>query len=165
MPWALEENRPALRLLWQYIERIREDSRDRAERFERLYLRLNPHDNHGIRAPLVNHLLLTGRDADALAVAQRYPRDRLPELAYGRVLALYRLGRLDDAARALVEAKQYLPLVPEYLLRKHVEMPAPDEFHVKLGGDDLAWLYREDMRAVWMAADGMRRWLAREAGK
>ena len=154
-----------MRLLWQYIERIREDSRDRAERFERLYLRLNPHDNHGIRAPLVNHLLLTGRDADALAVAQRYPRDLLPELAYGRVLALYRLGRLDDAARALVEAKQYLPLVPDYLLRKHVEMPALDEFHVKLGGEDQAWLYREDMRAVWMATDGMRGWLARETGE
>ena len=165
LPWALEENRPALRLLWQYIERIREDSRDRAERFERLYLRLNPHDNHGIRAPLVNHLLLTGRDADALAVAQRYPRDLLPELAYGRVLALYRLGRPDEAADALAQAKRYLPLVPDYLLGKQVDKPAPDDFHITPSGDDLAWFYREDMGKAWMATDGMRRWLAREAGK
>ena len=162
LPWVFEDNRPALRLLWLYIERIREDAPDRAERFARLYLRLNPNDNHGVRAPLVNHLLKTDRDADALAVAQRYPDDLHPELAYGRVLALYRLGRPDDAAAALVDARKYLPLVTDYLLRKSIETPALDE-HVTVGGEDQAWLYRDDMREVWMATDGMRRWLKRQA--
>ena len=163
LPWLFEENRTALRLLWQYIERIREDS-NRAERFERLYLRLNPNDNHGIRAPMVNRLLADGRDADALAIAERYPDDMHAELPYGRVLALYRLGRLDEAAAALEDAKRDLPLVPDYLLRKRVETPEMNEFGVQLGGEDQAWLYREDMREVWMATDGMRHWLAREAG-
>ena len=164
LPWLLEENRPALRLLWLYIERLRDDSPVRLERFERLYLRLNPNDNHGIRAPMVNRLLAEGRDADALAIAERYPGDMHAELPYGRVLALYRLGRLDEAAAALEDAMRDLPLVPEYLLRELVEAPELNEFGVKLGGEDQAWLYREDMREVWMATDGMRPWLAEEYG-
>ena len=163
LPWVLEENRPALRLLFEYIERLREESGDQTERFERLYLRLNPNDNHGVRALRVNRLLADGRDADALALAERYPGDMNAELAYGRVLALYRLGRRDEAAVALGEAKRYLPLVPDYLLRKRVEIPEMHEFGVRIGGEDQAWLYRKDMREVWMATDGMRRWLARES--
>ena len=161
LPWLFEENRPALRLLWLYIERIRDDSA-RVERFERLYLRLNPNDNHGIRAPMVNRLLADGRNADALAIAEQYPGDMNVELPYGRVLALYRLGRLDEAAAALDEAKRDLPLVPDYLLRKRVETPELNEFGVELGGKDQAWLYRQDMRDVWMATDGMSHWLAQE---
>ena len=164
LPWLLEENRPALRLLWLYIERLRDDSPVRLERLERLYLRLNPNDNHGIRAPMVNRLLAEGRDADALAIAERYPDDMHAELPYGRVLALYRLGRLDEAAAALEDAMRDLPLVPEYLLRELVEAPELNELGVKLGGEDQAWLYREDMREVWMATDGMRPWLAEEYG-
>lgn len=164
LPWLFEENRPALRLLWLYIERLRDDSPVRLERFERLYLRLNPNDNHGIRAPMVNRLLADGRDADALAIAERYPDDMHVELPYGRVLALYRLGRLDEAAAALEDAKRDLPLVPEYLLRERLETPEMNEFGVKLGGADQAWLYRGDMREVWMATDGMRQWLAQEYG-
>ena len=163
LPWILEENRPALRLLWQYIDRAREAPGDRTERFERLYLRLNPNDNHGIRATMVNRLLSEGRDADALAVAERYPDDLNAELAYGRVLALYRLGRLDEAAAALGEAQRYLPLVPGYLLRKRIKMPDMGGLGVQIGGADQAWLYRQDMRELWMATDGMRRWLARES--
>ena len=163
LPWVLEENRPALRLLSQYIERIGEESDDRTERFERLYLRLNPNDNHGIRAPMVNRLLAEGRDADALAVTERYPGDMHVELAYGRVLALYRLGRRDEAAAALGEAKRYLPLVPDYLLRKRVKTPDMSEYGIQLGGEEQAWLYRQEMRDVWMATDGMRRWLAQES--
>ncbi|MDE0422344.1 MAG: SEC-C domain-containing protein [Gammaproteobacteria bacterium] len=160
LPWLFEENRPALRLLWLYIERIRDDSPVRLERFERLYLRLNPNDNHGIRAPMVNRLLAEGRDTDALAIAERYPGDMHVELPYGRVLALYRLGRLDEAAAALEDARRDLPLVPEYLLRQRVNAPELDEFRVQIGGEDQAWLYREAMRGVWMATDGMRPWLA-----
>ena len=162
LPWVVEENRPALRLLSEYIDRLREDSDDRTERFERLYLRLNPNDNHGIRATMVNRLLGDGRDADALALAERYPGDMHAELAYGRVLALYRLGRRDEAAAALGEARRYLPLVSDYLVRKRVEEPEIDEFQTQIGGSDQAWMYRQDMREVWLATDGMRRWLARE---
>ena len=140
LPWVLEENRPALRLLSQYIERLSEESGDRTERFERLYLRLNPNDNHGIRAPRVNRLLADGRDDDALAIADRYPDDMHAELAYGRVLALYRLGRTDEAAAALGEAKRYLPLVLDYLLRKRVKTPDTSEYGIQRGGEEQAWL-------------------------
>ena len=158
-PWTLEGNRPALRLLWQYIQRLRVNRDDSTERFERLYLRLNPNDNHGVRTSLVNRLLTVGRDADALAIIDRYPEDLHVETAYGRVLALFRLGRPDDAADALREALRYLPLVPPYLLRDLVDTPTIDEFGVKVGGKEQAWLYRAEMRDVWIETDGMGPWL------
>ena len=158
-PWTLERNRPALRLLWQYIRRLRVNRDDSTERFERLYLRLNPNDNHGVRTTLVNRLLTVGRDADALAIIDRYPKDLQVETAYGRVLARFRLGRPDDAADALREALRHLPLVPPYLLRDLVDKPPIDEFGVGVGGKEQAWLYRVEMRDVWIETDGMGPWL------
>lgn len=158
-PWVLENNRPALRLLWQYIERLRAYEDDLTERFERLYLRLNPNDNHGVRTSLVNRLLTDGRDADALAITDGYPEDLHAEIAYGRVLALFRLGRPDEAADALREAVRYLPHVLTYLLRDLVDKPPIDESGVAVGGEDQAWVYREDMRELWVKTDGMRPWL------
>ena len=163
IPWVVEPNRPGLRLLWQYIERLPPEEAIRIERFERLYLRLNPYDNHGVRQSLVNRLLAAGRDADALALANRYPRDVHAEITYGRILALYRLGRLDEAADALNTARRQLPRVADYLLRDRVDAPPLDEFRVQIGGEDQAWLYRLDMRHVWMETDGMRGWLAAQA--
>ena len=159
IPWVVEENRPALRLLWQYIDRLPADEAVRIERFERLYLRLNPNDNHGVRQSLVNRLLTADRDADALAIADRYPRDMHAEIAYGRVLALFRLGRLDEAADAMETAQRHLPLVADYLLRDRVDTPSLDESRVQVGGEDQAWLYREDMREVWMKTRGVPQWL------
>lgn len=164
IPWVIEENRPALRLLWQYIERLPAEEADRIERFERLYLRLNPNDNHGVRQSLVNRLLTADRDADALAIADRYPRDMHAETAYGRVLALFRLGRLDEAADAMETARRHLPLVADYLLRDRVDTPRLDELgEFQVGGEDQAWLYREEMREVWMKTRGVPQWLETQA--
>ena len=162
-PWIVEENRPGLRLLWQYIGRLPADEADRIERFERLYLRLNPNDNHGVRQSLVNRLLTAARDADALAIADRYPRDMHAEIAFGRVLALFRLGRLEEAADALKTAQPDLPLVADYLLRARVDVPPMGDHGVRVGGEDQAWLYRLDMRHVWMQTAGALQWLAAQA--
>lgn len=150
LPWLVDANRPALRLLASFIEQRLDDWEDsRLERAISLYLRLNPSDNHGFRAPFVNQLLAVGRDADALACAERYPKDMFAETRYGEVLALHRLGRLEDAESRLREATAHLPLVLKYLTRSHIRRPKLDEQHLKIGGQDQAWLYREEMRTVW----------------
>ena len=148
-----------LRLLALFIESFNEDWHDgRLEDAICVYLRFNPNDNHGFRCHLVDHLPTAGRNADALACAQKYPDDMFVETRYGEVLALYRLGRLDEAESRLRQAVEHLPRVPKYLLRNHISRPKMRGY-MHIGRDDQAWQYRDEMREVWMATDGMRKWL------
>ena len=156
LPWLIETNRPALRLLARAIA-FSEDEAGGSESLSlmRWYLRLNPGDNHGWRAPLVNALLRAGDDAEALAVIERYPDDLHPEIVYGRVLALYRSGAKGRALTALAEARDRLPEVLDFLVRDKVRRPAMrDDGLLTIGGRDQAWLYREEMRDTWLGTDG-----------
>lgn len=160
IPWAVEGNRPPLRLLFRLYLCRRDggDERAAADTLEYL-LSLNPNDNHGARAELMNHYLRRGEDDKALDLAGRFPDDVLADLAYGEVLALYRQGHQDDAARALSSAYGRMPRIPHYLTRKRIRPPAARAgTH---GSDDQAWRYREAMRDVWEAEPGVLAWLKR----
>ena len=165
IPWTVQDNRPALRLLFR-LYLFREEGRYETEagRILETLLRLNPDDNHGVRAELMNHYLRRGEDEHALELATRFPEDPLADLAYGEVLALYRLGRRDRAARALSHAVGRLPRIPHYLTRKRVRQPPVSPAGVTPGGDDQAWLYREAMRDVWEAEPGVLAWLKKHIG-
>ena len=82
-----------------------------------------------------------------------------PETAYGRALALYRTGQLEAATIALRSAVQDLPRVPKYLLANSIRQPKMTPGYLALGGDDQAWIYREDMRSVWLQTPGAMTWL------
>ncbi|MBK1640523.1 hypothetical protein CKO12_01240 [Chromatium okenii] len=161
-PWLVEANRPALRLLFRRHEfQINHDDAPGAIQTLETMLRLNAHDNHGARAELMNLYLRCGQDAQAAALAQRYPDDLFPQVLYGEVLALYRLGQKAQAQAMLTSAVQQLPRVPTYLTRKRIKQPTLDPFGVSVGGDDQAWLYREEMLEVWAAEPGVLDWLKR----
>lgn len=163
LPWTLEANRPALRLLASFIRKVTKGWDDaRTEPALRCYLRLNPSDHHHARCDLVNQLLARDRDAEALAYAERFPNDLFAETRYGEVLALYRLGRLDEAVTRLADAATELSWVPKYLLRSHARRPRKFRRNV-VTDRELAWLYREDMRPVWMRTEGALDWLSRHA--
>ncbi|MBK5930935.1 hypothetical protein CCR82_10450 [Halochromatium salexigens] len=160
LPWSAERNRPALRLLFRAYLHEAEAGREEAAAavVERL-LALNPQDNHGARAELMNHYLRARSDRQALELARRFPNDLLADLAYGEVLALYRLGQQERAARALSSAVDRLPRIPRFLLRKRIKRPALDDAGFTPGGEDQAWLYREAMRDVWEAEPGLLSWM------
>ncbi|MTW19556.1 hypothetical protein [Allochromatium palmeri] len=162
LPWSIEHNRPALRLLFRrYLAQAQEGHADEARRTLEALLRLNPQDNHGARAELMNLYLRDGEDERALVLARRFPDDLLADLAYGEVLALYRLGREDRARTVLKTAIRRLPRIPRYLTRKRIKQPRLNPLGVTLGGEDQAWLYREAMRDVWAAEPGVLDWLKR----
>jgi tetratricopeptide (TPR) repeat protein len=163
MPWVLKENRAALRLLFRLflLQEERGDATGAAATMEDL-LRLNPDDNHGVRAELMNHYLRHREDQRALELASRFPNDLLADLAYGEVLALYRMGQKEHAERALTRAVGRLPRIPHYLTRKRVRQPALRPDGVRPGDDDQAWLYREAMRDVWAAEPGVLAWLKKQ---
>jgi tetratricopeptide (TPR) repeat protein len=160
IPWGIKQNRPALRLLFRLflLEEESGNETTAAALLETL-LRLNPDDNHGVRAELMNHYLRRGEDERALDLAARFPNDLLADLAYGEVLALYRLGQQADAERALSRAVGRLPRIPHYLTRKRVRQPVLSARGLTPGDDDQAWLYREAMRDVWAAEPGILAWL------
>lgn len=165
LPWAIETNRPALRLLAHGVDCADwgdGDDDDFKMACVRLYLRLNRNDNHGFRTEYVDRLLVLQQDAEALIVAEAFPNDMFASTTYGRVLALYRLGRLDDAEAALVQAIERLPLPADYLLANQPAKPKEDpaaQGGMKIGGEQQAWLYRRDMRREWLATEGVMDWL------
>ena len=161
-PWTRETNRPALRLLFRrYLCQIDEGQLQAAAVTLETLLRLNPQDHHGVRAELMNHYLRGGEDARALTLARRFPDDLLADLAYGEVLALYRLGEQERARAVLRTAVDRLPRIPRYLTRKRIKRPRPSPLGVTPGGEDQAWMYREAMRDVWEAEPGILRWMKR----
>lgn len=165
-PWDIEANRPALRLLFRlYLSQLEQGLRnDVAETLEYL-LRLNPDDNQGVRAELMNHYLRHHQDELALDLAGRFPDDRLAELAYGQVLALYRLGEQGLAAEALQQAVGKLPRIPRFLTQQRIKPPTMRPAGPSPSSDDEAWLYRETMRDLWEAEPGILAWLKRRTAE
>jgi hypothetical protein len=126
-------------------------------------LALNPHDNHGFRGTVVNQWLFDGNDESVLEIVKNYPQDAQPEIPYGQVLALYRLQRLEEAQTALGVAMEDLPKVVHYLTAKRVRKPKLDPMGVIFGGDDQAWLYRDEIRDLWLETPGAIDWLTQTA--
>ena len=158
--WVMPENRPGLRALSRLANMVifngeQDEALLRAQRL----IAINPHDNHGFRMIVMNRLIHDNRDEDALQLAEGYPNDVNPEIAYGRVLALYRLGRQKKAVEALGNSLEYLGKIPRYLIAKRVKKPKLNPDGVMLGGDDQAWYYREEMRDVWQQTPGAIEWL------
>lgn len=163
LPWDLALNRPGLRLLFhRYLTQVEAGQDAAAFNSLRTLLRLNPWDQHGLRADLMNHYLRSGEDEAALTLAQAYPDDWLVELVYGEVLALYRRGAAQQARQALGRALRRLPLIPRYLTQKRIARPQPQVPTPHPASDETAWFYRESMRDVWSAVPGLLDWLKRQ---
>lgn len=160
LPWDFHENRPALRLLRRQAFLWAENDRpeDATGAFERL-LTLDARDAQGIRAALMDHYLRQGDDEAALALSTTFDDDTLVEITYGRVLALFRLGRRDEAHGALQSAFELAPLVWWYLTGRRRRKPLLEPGRVTHGGADEAWYYRQEMLPVWKSVRGLMRWL------
>lgn len=157
LPWIINENRPALRILSKAI--LYEARGELEVALMRAYLRLNPSDNHGFRGTLINELLKAGEDTEALQLAALYQDDRMADILYGRALALFRAGHRGEAINALTIAAERLPMVLDFLIRDRVAKPRIDPTAVTPGGKDEAWIYRESMRNTWLATEGILEWL------
>lgn len=158
--WLVESNRPALRALARlamfYSTLGQEVS---FLRMAQRLLELNPDDNHSMRASVAEHLLHKGRDEEVLALADRYPGDHLPEVPLARVLAAYRLGHPDQARQTLCDALRRHRKAVDYLTAEQVEKPPMSPLGVTVGGDDQAWVHRQEVRDLWLAAPGALEWL------
>ena len=166
LEWGWIENRPALRLLADAIMETLEGPQALAalRSLEWMVGELNPNDNQGMRAVLMQAYLDGGHYEDALALQRRYPEDFLVEVCFGGVLSLFALDRREEATRMLVAASRNKPKVVPMLLSASPRKPKLNPSGVKVGGSDEAWLYRERARALWQRL-GALEWLRENADR
>jgi len=151
LPWPIIDNRPFLRayhaLGLEYLER---GEVEQALEIFNTILALNPGDNQGVRALVVDCNLRLNRPGDVLAVCNEYSGDGMEQVVYGRVLALYQLGRKAEAERALRQAIEQLPLVAKELVKERHTPPKglrPDT--MTYGGADQAYYYWTEQGYFW----------------
>jgi tetratricopeptide (TPR) repeat protein len=163
LEWGWLENRPFLRCLCSLgLVYEREGRLEDAWAIYRELLSLNPNDNQGVRALAVTVLLALKRPDEVIKVCAAYPEDMMPEIAYGRALALFQLGRDTDAAHALQEAIQWLPLVAKELLKpRHRRPKSAMPGFITMGGADEAYDYWQRNGRFWEETDSALSWLAK----
>lgn len=167
LPWGWIDNRPFLRachgLGLAYLAR---GTVGMALDVFRRILALNPDDNLGIRALVIQCYFFLKRPEEALAVCSQYPGDPMEQSLYGKALALFQLGRLDEARTALRQAVEELPLVAQELLKKRHRRPRERvPGHITYGGAGQAYGYWCEQGRFWTETPGAIEWLRVSVGE
>ncbi|MCP3951410.1 MAG: SEC-C domain-containing protein [Desulfobacterales bacterium] len=159
--WGFMDNRPFLRLLINHIYALwrRGEFEQTIPMMER-QIRLNPQDNQGVRGLLINAYLKLGNDLGALKLAQIYIDDISPEIALGRILALFRLDQHQEAAIAWRSAQEHFKHAKRYLSSARINPPEIDDSpNAVWGSEEEMWMYRQDMHEAWLHTQGIIEWL------
>ncbi|EEG76044.1 tetratricopeptide repeat protein [Dethiobacter alkaliphilus] len=167
LPWDWIDNRPFLRCLDGLALAKKEVGLyGEAMWLRRECLLLDPNDSLGARFEIGEMLLSEGRDKEFVSFSKQWGGDCVGEFAYGKVLALFRLGQKDQAAKALKEAREYLPLVAEEIAKKrHVRPRDWDDRYYSLGSKEQAYIYWDSYGFLWKKSEGALEWLRDELKK
>ncbi|WP_110650049.1 SEC-C domain-containing protein [Salinicola peritrichatus] len=162
--WHDADNATLLRTGLALVIGMERGAGKRARELAQRLLALDVEDSLGLRELVIDQLLREGRDEQALAVSEQGPEGAdMLGVQMGRVLALYRLSRHDDALAVLREVCSSNPYIVRVLCE---DRPRPARL-----GDDMpepgtraeAWQYRQLMRDQWVASEGALKWLSRQA--
>jgi tetratricopeptide (TPR) repeat protein len=123
-------------------------------------LRLNPHDNQGMRFRLLNWLVFLGEPAPVRRLIHAYPKEDAAAWQYSLALWLFRQeGDSPEARRQAKLAWAANPHVPGFLLDiAFLPGELPPAFWP--GGKDEAVFCAYEARPVWHSVEGARKWLA-----
>jgi len=156
LEWGWLENRPFLRAYCGLG--LAYQDRGELEEARSIFLNLlemNPDDNQGVRALVIECHFALNEPEKVLDVCAIYPDDTLPEVLYGKPLALLQINRPKKARKALKEAINLLPMVAEELIKKqHVEIKGRMDGYVVYGGEDQAYEYWEGSGTYWEQTPG-----------
>ncbi|MCD6317926.1 hypothetical protein J7M02_02535 [Candidatus Aerophobetes bacterium] len=164
--WASLENRPFLRCT-HALGLCFFDGGNLAKGIElfEFIISVNPDDNQGIRAILVEGYLKTGNYMAVLDICNKYKGDSTVELTYGEPYALFKMGDKGKAALLLRKAIKFSPKVARELLKKRHTYPKstfPGRYTV--GGDDEAYFYWERNGILWEDPE-VKEWLIQTSGR
>jgi hypothetical protein len=158
--WGVLETRPYMRARLGLVHSLWTAGR-REEAVQHLQdmLRLNPHDNQGVRYTLAGFLLFLDRDDDLAQLLQQFPDEGSASWAYTQaLLAFRRHGDTPEARALLQEARKKNKHVPAYLLGEKFP-PAEQPASYSPGRESEALEYIRSFLAGWKATPGAVAWL------
>lgn len=139
-------------LLWSINER-----NEAIQEFTDL-LRLCPEDRLLIRGVLLSWLIAEGKDEETQKVLSMFKDDYLSATKFSKALYLFKLGKLEEAERALRIANASNPFVVNYLT-KQKRLPKVQPELKSLGSEEDAIYYVKNAEVAWDAIDGARNWV------
>lgn len=156
LPWYFLENRDFLNLLLdQAIFIEKGESVLKSIPYYEQIISLNPNDNQGVRGILTTLYLKTNQPQAVIELSKKYPSDATQELIMGHVLALIKLGKLEDARKQLKKIFNYSKHVIKELLKPiHTQPQSFNPERIQLGGKDEAYLYWREQGSLWQATRG-----------
>ncbi|MBK5276465.1 MAG: tetratricopeptide repeat protein [Desulfuromonadales bacterium] len=156
LEWGWLENRPFLRAYHSLgLQHMESGNTEMALSIFRTIMSLNPGDNQGVRALVVDCCLKLKMYKDVLTVCKDSQDDHMAETVYGRVLALFALKRMTSAEKALRQALTVLPLVAAEIVKaRHPRPKNMDEGRYTVGGADQAWYYWQEAGEYWVQVPG-----------
>ena len=155
MEWLWLENRPFLRAYHSLgVWNLGNARYDEAIGIFRRLLSVNPNDNQGVRYLLPHCWFEKNEPSKIVTHCRKYRKDIAPEILYSEALALARLGRSEEALKALENCVAELPLVGRELLKKrHPRPKSKIEGYISHGGADQAYYYWKAFGKYWSESE------------
>ncbi|WP_445157225.1 SEC-C metal-binding domain-containing protein [Halomonas sp. E14] len=163
--WDEADNAVLLRTGLALVVGMERGARARSRQLAEQLLALDDQDSLGLQELVLDQLLREGRDQDALAMTEAQGDEPVAlGLLMGRVLALFRLQRRDEAEAMLAEVQRYnAHALPMLCAENPRPVSSGQEGVADPGTRAEAWQYRTLMRDQWRATPGALDWLQAHA--
>jgi tetratricopeptide (TPR) repeat protein len=156
LPWGILDNRPFLRAYHGLAIAWLEDGfvKPALSIFNDI-LDMNPNDNQGVRALAIHCNFLLDQPEEVLVICDRYEGDSMEQVLYGRVLALFQLGRRAEAEDALSVAADALPLIAKELAKTRHRKPKDFDYdYIAVWSPGQAYYYWIEEGKLWRRTPG-----------
>lgn len=160
--WGYLETRPYMRAL-HLLGQLYQDAGQfpkAIQVFERM-LALNPTDNQGVRYSLMGLYLAENRLAEARSLWKKYEKDRSAFWTWGKVLLEFLSGKLEEAQKALREARQVNPHAEAYLGGWKPQPKELPDYYIP-GEESEAIICLLEIGPAWMKHPEALRWLEQQ---
>lgn len=121
-------------------------------------LRLCPEDRLLIRGILLSWVIAEGLDKETEEILSMFKDDYLSATKFSKALYLFKLGKLDEAKRALRIANASNPFVVSYIT-KQKRLPKVQPELKNLGSEEDAIYYIKNAEVAWDSVNGARDWV------
>jgi tetratricopeptide (TPR) repeat protein len=160
--WGLVETRPYMRARLGFMECLWSlGQREEAIQHAHEMLKLNQHDNQGIRYILAAYLAESGQwdELNKLMNKGQFKDDCMAEWLYTRALLLFvKSGASEKAEKELKAALKRNPFAPVYLSgKKSIPRNLPDS--IIAGEEDEGYCYASRYLGIWKSVPGAIDWL------
>ena len=159
--WGTIATRPYMRAKQHLAELLTEAGRRKEATavYERM-LELNPHDNQGMRYPLLGLYLAANQREGAQRIFASYPgeEEMTASVAWAHVLERWLADDPDEAQAALARARKVNPFAERYISGAKA-LPRDIPGYYRAGDETEAQICARELELAWKSHPGFREWL------